>query len=345
MYLGQFAEGGFIAPLDDYLADPDMYPAEYDLSDFNPTALDTGKYNGKQYGLPYQLSTLFLYYRTDYIQDPPDTWAEFLTEAKKWTKEYNPDSPFEYGAAVQMKRGEPLPKYFYHWFWSFGGEFFDADMMPQFNSSQGVEALTYFTDLLNEHRVIPPDAPIMGYSETMTVLQSETVPMVIQWDASYVTYTDSELSPAIWDKIEIAPVPGLELPDETVRRAAFVHAWQLVLNNYASNKDAAFRALAWMTGPEGLAQFDLAGGCSGCLRDSLLEVDEILEAQPHLPRMNDWVAAYGNWERPIPEWAQIHSLENTYLSLAVAEKLTPQETMDALNEEIYILLNEKGYYG
>src|SRR6185437_4566594 len=98
---------------------------------FGAAVLKTMQYQGKQYGVPTDLSLQFMYYRKDLVdgllqnkdgwktysdiaqkylgkplqpKDPADwTWDDWAATALYFTKAVNPQSPVRYGAILQMK--------------------------------------------------------------------------------------------------------------------------------------------------------------------------------------------------------------------------------------------------
>jgi len=135
--VGELAQAGAILPLTPYL---DKLSAEemedVDLED----VLVPAKYNGEIYGLPTDISTLFLFYRSDLIPEPPQTWEETLEIARKFTQSVTPDSPTPYGLAYDGVPGETLPETFYNIMWSFGGEIVDAEGNVVIDSPEAIEA-------------------------------------------------------------------------------------------------------------------------------------------------------------------------------------------------------------
>lgn len=120
---------------------------------FGESVLATMQFDGKQYGVPTDLSLHFLYYRTDLIDallaDPeaatryaeiaqehlgealtpkkPDewTWKDWAATALYFSQAVNPDSPVRYGTVLQMKNllfnimvFQSLPR-------SYGGDWMD----------------------------------------------------------------------------------------------------------------------------------------------------------------------------------------------------------------------------
>ena len=144
---------------------------------FGAPVLKTMQFDGKQYGVPTDLSLHFLYYRKDLIDallaDPaaqakyteiaqeklgqplkpkdPDswTWDDFAATALYFTKAVNPDSPTRYGTVLQMKNllfnmmvFQSLPR-------SYGADWMDADGKVTVDSDayrKGLELYKMLTD-------------------------------------------------------------------------------------------------------------------------------------------------------------------------------------------------------
>ena len=98
--VAEFAAAGSLEPLDGRVA------ADADL-------LATYGYAGKTYAIPTDVSSHFLYYRSDLIPTPPDTWDEYLAQARQFTRAHAPGSPTLYGAGMAGKGPEEPPKVFY----------------------------------------------------------------------------------------------------------------------------------------------------------------------------------------------------------------------------------------
>ena len=87
--LTQLADLGVAADLDAYITD-DFKEKRVE------SVLNTGKVNGKQYGIPMAFSSRALYYRSDLIDKAPTTWDELFNTAKE-VKTKNSDI---YGFAI-----------------------------------------------------------------------------------------------------------------------------------------------------------------------------------------------------------------------------------------------------
>ena len=115
------------------------------------------------------LSAHFLYYRSDLIEKllaeadwqetykkisleqmgvemipkHPDewTWDDYLATSFFFTKQYNPDSPVEYGNFTHGKVMGPTAFLWTNAYWSFGGDWFDADGKVAFDNEAARKAL------------------------------------------------------------------------------------------------------------------------------------------------------------------------------------------------------------
>jgi raffinose/stachyose/melibiose transport system substrate-binding protein len=77
--LAQQVAAGLVRPIDDEIADV--------KDKINPAALTMANVDGKQYGLPYNLGVVGLWYNKDLFEQagiagPPATWAELLTDVQ-----------------------------------------------------------------------------------------------------------------------------------------------------------------------------------------------------------------------------------------------------------------------
>lgn len=258
-WLAEFVEAGFVAPLDDYLTTEELKAAKNDIF---PAGWDMGTYSGKLWGLPWDYSTFLLFYRTDLMEKPPQTMQEYLEVARKFTRSLNPDSPTKYGTVLEGSPERVNTQEWYNILWSFGGDLFDENMSPTFNSPEAVKALEYYYGTDGIHGTVPPDVNNYRYPEVLTAFQEELVPMVLQWNAAYASFADPKQSPKIHDRFDMTVVPAYETEDGTLRRVPFAKAWYAVINSASRNKQAAADWIYYFTGPEAGKISLLNGGLS-----------------------------------------------------------------------------------
>lgn len=339
-YVGELASAGVIESLDRYFADKELYPYDKEKVGFLPVSFKSVNYKGEIYAFPFVISTMFLYYRKDLIDNPErlSTWDGFLDLAKQFTKSHNPASPTEFGTVMQGKPGECMPKEWYVYFWSFGGEFFDSNWKPQFNSPAAVEALKYKIDLVRKYKVVPPDVDTYEYMEVLSALATGKVPFAIQWDAAYPDIQKETEGKIANIAIRVTP------HKEGVDPAAFTHTWTFPINAYSKHKEETFRFLAWLTSdPEGSLWVAKRMSIPLPTKQVFFNSD-VLAVNPQWEFMFNFMEQYGHAEVAIPEWPVIHDTINTFFSLAFAGEITPEAACELVNTKVEDIMKRGGYY-
>ncbi len=146
------ADGGVIAPLDDYIA---KYMNMADLEDYHPLYKALPTYKGKTWGFFDDGDMFALYYRKDIFEDPklneayqakfgkklevPKSWEDYIQVAQFITDNMAPNV---YGAGHFRKAASPGNQFdFMQQYRSNGGVFFDDNMKAQLASDAGVKTL------------------------------------------------------------------------------------------------------------------------------------------------------------------------------------------------------------
>lgn len=106
--------------------------------------LESCMLNGKYYGLPFGSNDLALFYNKDMFKaaglNPPTTFAELKTDAKKLTK---PGANTTYGLALSAIKSDEGSFQYLPWLLSTGAKY------NQIGSAQGISSLSYLTDFVN----------------------------------------------------------------------------------------------------------------------------------------------------------------------------------------------------
>ncbi len=334
--IGLFAASGVIAELDSLIEDKNVNLYGLSKEMFYPAAVNASSYEGKMYGIPYVGSTLFLFYRTDLIDNPPTTWEEYIDVAEQFTKSINPDSPTEYGTAIQGKRGSlTTPKEFSAVMWSFGGGFISDTGEVLINNEGTVKALDVWIKLYRELKAVPPDITSFEYSQILEVFQSGKTAMVFQWDAADGTFSNGEKSPLIVDKWAVTEAPGVANADGSIKSIPYVQFWNFAINEFSENKEEAFAWLSYLNNSDNFISALFPG---------------MATAQPAVAASNEYKAGKMTAEmlevaletgRAYPNsiyTAQMQTILDFAISQALAGELTAQEALDGAAAEFEKLL-------
>ncbi|MCA1260097.1 extracellular solute-binding protein [Nitratireductor aquimarinus] len=294
---------------------PFMEPVE--LSDgaqalYGDAVLSTMQFDGKQYGVPTDLSLHFMYYRKDLIdalmsddgakaryaeiskehlgealepKNPDDwTWDDYAATALYFTKAVNPDSPTRYGTVLQMKN-----LLFNIMVWqstarSHGGDWMDAEGNITVNSDAFREGLELYK-MLYDAGATPRDSLSYEFAEANAAYAAGQVAAMVQWNAAAADLTNAEKSPAVGDATAtIAPPAGPE------SRATHIHGLGLGLNKSAGNKDGAKAFLKWLSTEEAALIYARAGGAPALSAEA---VAAVAEERPDLVQLGEYAGAYG----------------------------------------------------
>ncbi|MDO8359810.1 MAG: extracellular solute-binding protein [Devosia sp.] len=279
---------------------------------FGDAVLKTMQYEGKQYGVPTDLSLHFMYYRKDLIgallsddaakktyadiaqkylgkalepKDPDSwTWDDWAATALYFTKSINPQSPVRYGTVLQMKNllfnmmvFQSLPR-------SYGGNWMDDKGNITVDSDAYKTALTLYKTLLDAGAT-PKDSLSYEYPETNAAFGSGQAATALQWNAAAGDLTDETKNPAIADAVGIvAPPAGPEV------RADHIHGLGLGLNKNAKNKAGAVKFLQWLATEDAALLYARNGGSPALAPDV---VAKIAADRPDLVQLGEFAGAYG----------------------------------------------------
>jgi len=131
------------------------------LKSFYPALMTNGTYKGKVYGIPFQRSTIVLYWNKDAFREagldpekPPTNWNEMRTMAAKLVKKDGSGNVSRWGVMV------PSTGYPYWMFQAFSRQNGQDLMNPEgnrtnFTHPDVINALQYWTDLGRKHGVMP----------------------------------------------------------------------------------------------------------------------------------------------------------------------------------------------
>lgn len=322
--VGELAQAKAILPLSPFLDElSEEELADVDIEDVLVPAL----YEGQIYGLPTDISTLFLFYRSDLIPEPPSTWEETLDVARQFSQSQNADSPTPYGLAFDGVPGESLPETFYNVMWSYGAEIVDEEGNVVVDSPEAVEAGALWQTMVEEE-LLPPEILSMGFGEVLAAIESGQVAMAVPaWNATYpiILNGTSEYK----DVIKVAVVPGVEQDDGNIYSTPYSHSYFFALNAASPNLKAAFDFLIYATGKEGGLVYAKAGGAPS--RMSIFTSEELKDSRPEFPLMLESlkIAKMGP---PLNYWPEHIDAMNTALASILDLSEDPQTALSKAAE-------------
>ena len=340
VWMGEFAENGWIVPIDKFASDASITDPNLNLKGFFPLLLDAfGSWGGKVYGLPFDNYSGLLFYNACKLKEagfdkPPATWDELYTVyAPKLT---HPDKK-EYAFALQSLRGETQSAdSFMRVLWPFGGSLLDKTFHSNLNSKESQAGLKFRQDLM---KYMPPGVVSYDHSEAVNALAQNQVAMITEWSAFYGTLTDPKTS-KLGDCLAVAPEPA-----GPAGRLPALGGFSLAVASQATEaqQKAAWIFIQWATSEAIARAYVEAGGVSG--RTSIYEQPDIKAKYKFVePMVASWQKGVPEFRPRFPAWPAISEVVAEFGSKMQLGEVSTEEGAKQIGARMEDILKKEGYY-
>ncbi|NLF75688.1 MAG: sugar ABC transporter substrate-binding protein [Chloroflexi bacterium] len=330
LLLLQYARAGRVEPLD-----PHVGAESYDLSDFEPAALDAVSLGGTLYGLPYCDVSSVLIYRRDLFDRygiPVPQTMDALTQAALAIQTAVRADGVEDFYGITLRGAPSCGLNFWTlgstWAPSWGVQWFDADGQPAFNTPEHRAALDHYIDLL--HRAGPPESPTMGFEECMALYRAGRAAMVIEpANEASIVY---DLGGPVADATQTALVPAG--PKGT--RHAGLYCPPYAIPAQSRVKAAAWELAKFLCAPEQLIDDAQRSGFVEVSRRSVLSDPRfVARFRPDLVESTRATRAFARGERPvIAESFAFGDILGEECARALAGEQTAQAALDRAESRV-----------
>jgi multiple sugar transport system substrate-binding protein len=340
VWIGEFAENGWIQPVEKFTSDAAITDPNLNLKGFFPLLLDAfGSWGGKVYGLPFDNYSGLLFYNKCQLKDagfdkPPATWAELkdvygpkLTDpAKK-----------HYAYALQSLRGETQSAdSFMRVLWPFGGSLLDKTFHSNLLSKESQDGLKFRQDLL---KIMPPGIVSYDHSESVNALAQGQVSMITEWSAFYGTLTDPKTS-KLGDCLGVAPEPA-----GPAGRLPALGGFSLAVTGHApeAQQKAAWIFIQWATSEKIARAYVEAGGVSG--RSAIYEQPDIKAKYAFVePMVASWQKGVPQFRPRFPAWPAISEIVAEWGSKIELGEVSTEAGAKEIGTRTEEILKKEGYY-
>jgi sn-glycerol 3-phosphate transport system substrate-binding protein len=257
------------------------------LGSFYPGLMENGKTKGKTWGIPFQRSTIVMYYNKDLFRAagldpdrPPRTWEEYREFARRLTRDDDGDgTPEQHGLAAQI-----TASMFENMLVQNGGSLLNADETAvAFDSPEGVEAMEFLANLL----VRDGSALVSQGFEYQNEFLAGNAAMI---EGSSVSLAFMEGKYAF--EMGIAPLPAGKKDTQLVAGTDVV-----IFGGTPQREARAWKFVKWFTDTEQTARWSAATGYLP-VRRSAME-DPVLAAK--LDRYPGLREAFEQLDRAVPQ--------------------------------------------
>ena len=324
-----------IIPLDDLInGDPDG--KEY-IDDFWPAFLMNSYYEGKIYSIPWQRSTIIMYYNKDAFraagldpETPPANWEELVEYAQKLTIRDEAGNVKQWG--VQISTNDPFTFSPFAMQNSADGENL---MTPDgktalFNTQGNIDALQFLVDLGQKYKVMPEG--VIVWADSTSNFMAGTAAMLYMSSGSptnVLNNTDFEVGTAF-------------LPAGKRYGSATGGANFYIMDGISDEKLAAtWKFIRWMTEPERAAQWSIDTGYVAT-RKSCFDLDLLknyFAAVPQAETAGNQLV-YAGSELMLYDNTRCWDILKNAIDAAMTFAKTPEQALADAQEEVDEVLSE-----
>ncbi|SNB68207.1 carbohydrate ABC transporter substrate-binding protein, CUT1 family [Arboricoccus pini] len=340
VWVGEFAENGWIVPVDHFTSDPSITDPKLDLKGFFPLLLDAfGTWGGTVYGLPFDNYSGLLFYNKCMLKDagfdkPPATWDELLkTYAPKLTNK----EKGTYAYVLQSRRGETQSAdSFMRFLWPFGGSLLNKEFKSNLSSKESLDGLNFRQALAP---YMPPGYVSFDHAEAVNALAQGQAAMLTEWSAFYSTLTDPKTS-KIGDCLAVAPEPA-----GAAGRLPALGGFSLAVASQAPEEQqkAAWLFIQWATSDAIAKDYVEAGGVSG--RTKVYEDPEIKAKYQFVePLVQSWQKGVAVFRPRFPAWPAISEIIGEWGSKMQLGEVSVEQGAKEIGSRMEDVLQKEGYY-
>ena len=345
-WLGRFADAGLLADLDDILPQ-----APINRLDFHPSVWSTGRWNGKQYGIPIYCTIEILAARKDLFEQAevafPHTFDDTIAAARQL---HRPDKE-QYGISWNGARGMPIAHAFMFFLASSQGSvieiprktenwqdgFDPRNLRLKIDSEEGLSALDY---MLRLREVSPPGVETFDADRNLACFMSGHAAMSYAWTMR-AARLEHELASKVRRRVAYLPPPVLKGRKVTAPVGGFL----LTIPSYATaeRKREILNAIAWMASPEAMKAhvrngFPVAPRFSVCADPEALASSPIVSFVDRMARRNE----LNTWSRPpVPDYVEIERILGAEVFAAVFEGKPPKRALADAENLAYRVIRAK----
>jgi ABC-type glycerol-3-phosphate transport system substrate-binding protein len=345
----QAAPAGWLAPVQDFLNDSELVNAsQFDVNDWPEAIRNLFTFNGKLHAFPQEASANIFFYRKDLVdkwglEHPPAegfTWDALIANARTAVAAIKAEGLEGTTYPLIMPVGlEQIGIFFMQTMWSYGGQVYKDDKIPNYNSAEGKQVLADMKSWYDEG-LMSPGATGFGYSEIQTAMQQGGGIYMTQWNASAPTLLNAEKSPVTAGNMAFSIWPYHKDAGPGVLRH-WPSVWSTTISAYSKKQKEAFSYIAWFTSKEIARDYVMNGGGSSG-RTSLLTDPEVLAKNPQFGAMGKGMANYHALPNLMSESYVRSEILSRWLHSAMTEQVGLEEALNNATTEATNYLKDQG---
>jgi multiple sugar transport system substrate-binding protein len=281
--------------------------------DFIASTLETAQYEDKYWAVPYHTNAGFMYFRTDQVDQLPDTWEQVYEEAGK-----------NDGIVYQGASYEGLTVNFLELLYSGGGTVLSEDgQSVEVNSPEGEAALAFMADGI-ESGAAPKAVTTYMEEESRRAFENGNATFMRNWPYAYSLGKESKIA----DDFDVGTFPGFEGGEP----AGVLGGINLAISAYSKNPEGAAAFIDFATSE----QVQKANFLESAAPPAFGATYDDPEVQKEYAFASDLKAAVEQAEaRPVsPVYPQISEAIYTNVHDALQGRADPQAALKSMSSQI-----------
>jgi multiple sugar transport system substrate-binding protein len=296
----------------------DRFP-ESERSKIVAGGLKTTEYDGRYYGVPWILDTKYFFYNKKMLGEagvnpPPDTW-DGVVEAARALKS---KGVVEYPLIWSWAQAEAIICDYAQLLGAYGGQFFDENGKPTFNTGGGLQALEFMRMTLDEKLSNPASTETLEDDARKVISQGEAA-MALNWTYMFALANDPKES-QVAGQIDIAHTPKGPAGAPGVNGSM-----GMAITSGSQNQDAAWKYIQFMTSQKVQNQY---ATLSLPIWKSSYDDKQVIQALPEVvpvakTQLNDLIL------RPVvTQYNDVSHTMQVELQQALTGDKTPKQALD-----------------
>ena len=316
----EFASNGWTVDL------TSKWPAS-DRANYLPGPIKSCTYQGKVVAAPLRTDLGVLYYRTDIISTAPNTFNDLTSMAKSNA------SKTKYGYVWQGSQYEGLVCDFVEVLAGYGGTVLDPTNAKKvtINSPEGVQALTEMVSWVGT--ISPTSVTTFTEEPSRQAFQNGDAIFMRNWPYAYALGNAAGSKIAGKFDIHAMPYGG----SNTVGHSC-VGGWNMAINAYSKNPDAAWSFIKYMLGTAAQKQLAIKGSFTPALK-SVYDDADVKAKQPLFTKLAPILQ--NSLPRPVsPVYPDLSNIIQTHIHQALTKTVSPADALSALQSQLQALVSK-----
>ena len=318
----EFAAAGWILPLDRFGPD---------TAAFFPSTIQANQWQDSLYALPWFIDVGMLYWRTDLMQSPPETYDDLVRISQRAMR----DRKLRYGYVWQGGRYEGLVVNFVEYLTAHGGRILDGGRVV-LNSEPGLRALREMLDEIYQNRVVPTAVLTWHEEETRFAFQNGEAAFMRNWPYPVPLLQDSVES-RVAGRFAVAPLPAAAGGSP----AATIGGAQLAINRRTEHPEAAWAVVDYLTRPEQMRERARVVG-QFPTRRGVYDDPELASGLAIPPATVRRIIDHAVPRPVTPVYTQLSEILQIYLHRALTRQARPETALAQAQREMQRLLDRVG---